>query len=233
MHPANRSMRPKDKSIDTRTRVLGVLGFLLLAGVFFSVGVFCVGPRLKPSQGAGPSVRLPSYTPPAPWRSAGEDSGRSAQPDLKVDVKERSPDEAVSDETAPTGEDQADVRQEGDKLTISLGKDSGPADAPVQPTDKPAASSGPSLEVKRSATEKSGSVYRVQVGSYASRPNADTLAAKLRDGGHRRASVIQAQVGDRTLYRVQVGEYKTIEDAQELAKDLRATGYEPAVVELR
>lgn len=234
MHAANRPMRPKDKSIDMRTRAFGVLGFLLLAGVFFSVGVFCVGPRLRPSHGTEPSGRLPSYTPTVPWRSAADDSDESAQPDLKVDVKERSLDEASGDETESVSEDQTDVRLEGDKLTIPLGTDDEPPDARDEPKDKPTtASPGPSLEVKRAATEKSGTLYRVQVGSYASKSNADTLVAKLKDGGYRRASVIQTQVGGRTLYRVQVGEYKTIEDAQELARDLGATGYEPAVVEVR
>lgn len=235
-------------------RVLGVFGFLLLAGLFFTVGVFCLGPWLKSAQ----NQATPENTVSRPVRpdrfSAHQEPDAAKGPDIKLEVTET---QDVGDlregDDSPRGDrsrDEADVRVDDKTITVTLDdKEKQPSDRPEPPAaseskratpttrppsaDKPGPpqSSGSSLEKPRAATEKRSTVYQVQAGSYASKSNADDLAAKLKNDGYRRTIVVAGVEKDRTLYRVQVGEYKTREDAEELAKDLKATGYGPAVIE--
>jgi DedD protein len=79
-----------------------------------------------------------------------------------------------------------------------------------------------------STTDRSG--YAVQVGSFASRNNADRLIAQLVDQGHD-AYVYSEESGGRTIHRVRVGIFAEREDAQTLQARLRdEAGLEGIVV---
>ena len=84
-----------------------------------------------------------------------------------------------------------------------------PQTAPQSPTAPPAAA--PSARV----------LYRVQVGAFLRRENAETRAAELRERGFE--AYINLTGG---LYRVQVGAFSDRENAQRVAQELRAVGYE-------
>lgn len=255
----NRPVRPAERSIDIRMRVLGRFGFLLLAALFFSIGVFYIGPRLKSAH--EPPLHPQAggrYVPSVPWQSE-ESEPKEQVPDIELEVTES----GVGDDPAagqPTESEPPDEVFDGKSLTITLdgkGKtrtDDEPAPSAAEKartstTSKPK-TAGPeksarpssaqrkdaetsgrsSMEKPRAATEKRTTVYRVQAGSYADRSHADDLAAKLKREGYRRTTITEAQVKGRTLYRVQVAEYKTAMDAEELSRDLKATGYEPAII---
>lgn len=67
-------------------------------------------------------------------------------------------------------------------------------------------------------------VYRVQVGAFGVKQNADTLAAKLRRDG------FEAIVSkDGRLYRVQAGAFSEKKNAEALVKRLKAKGYDAIV----
>jgi cell division septation protein DedD len=68
----------------------------------------------------------------------------------------------------------------------------------------------------------------VQLGSFASRANAEHLARRLRAQGYG-ASVSQAD-GGRHLYRVRVGPARDHEAALQLAQQLRSSGHGGSIV---
>jgi cell division protein FtsN len=68
----------------------------------------------------------------------------------------------------------------------------------------------------------------VQLGSFASRDNAERLAKQLRAGGFQ-ASVSQGTTG-RHLYRVRAGPAHDRAGAEQLAGKLRAAGHSGAIV---
>ena len=91
------------------------------------------------------------------------------------------------------------------------------------PQPSPAAAGG---GVAPSATQGSGT-YLVQLGSFASRANADRLARQVRAQGFT-VSVSQGSSGH--LYRVRVGPVRDHGAASELAQQLRAHGHGGAIV---
>jgi cell division protein FtsN len=68
----------------------------------------------------------------------------------------------------------------------------------------------------------------VQLGSFASRDNAERLARQLRSGGFS-VSVSQGS-GGRHLYRVQAGPARDREGATQLAAKLQAAGHSGSIV---
>jgi len=86
------------------------------------------------------------------------------------------------------------------------------------PPEEPAA--GPATPPGKPGRE-TGVLYRVQVGAYISRENAEARAAKLREEGF---DAYVTQSG--TLYKVQVGAFAIRENAERLAAQLKAAGYE-------
>lgn len=71
-----------------------------------------------------------------------------------------------------------------------------------------------------SSSGNSKSFFRVQVGAFKSKTNADNLAAELRTKGY--STVISK---DGVLYRVQVGAFTNKNNALALEKELKAKGY--------
>jgi cell division septation protein DedD len=76
-------------------------------------------------------------------------------------------------------------------------------------------------------TAESSGVYVVQLGSFASRANADRLARQVRSQGFP-VSVSRGNSGH--LYRVRVGPAHDRAAASELAQQLRARGHSGAIV---
>lgn len=173
----NRSLRPRDRKIDARMKILGVLGFLLLAAAF-SVGLFVIGPRWGSSRHAvKPPDAASAYTP-SQRMPAQEETGH--KPDLKLEVTEEGVDapnngEPSQNATAESGSSN-DIRKDESGLTITLDakdrqsstgagepntgsgaeRNNSATSTPKDPGhDKPAA--GSSLEKPRAATEQHSS----------------------------------------------------------------------------
>jgi cell division septation protein DedD len=99
------------------------------------------------------------------------------------------------------------------------------APAPVVPAKSvPASTAAPST----AAMSVTGGSWMVQLGSFASRANAERLARQVKAGGFR-VSVSQASAG-RRLFRVRVGPAHDREGAMQLAAKLRAAGHDGAIV---
>jgi N-acetylmuramoyl-L-alanine amidase len=75
------------------------------------------------------------------------------------------------------------------------------------------------------ATAAEGPLYRVQIGAYSSRDNADERIAALRADGF--SAYVVREGG---LFKVRVGAFRDRARADELAQRLRAKGYEVIIV---
>lgn|GEM_PF-4924341 len=107
----------------------------------------------------------------------------------------------------------------------------GPASAPAAevPTTETPAAQGPAAETPATqplAPEAARTPrFRVQVGAYRIRANADAAVGKLRDQGYK------ADVRTyRGLYLVQVGSFTSRAEAMKLAQELKALGYDIVII---
>src|SRR5580700_708180 len=99
------------------------------------------------------------------------------------------------------------------------------APAPVVPAKgSPAIAAAPAV----TAMSVAAGSWMVQLGSFASRANAERLARQVRAGGFK-VSVSQATAG-RRLFRVRVGPAHDREEAMQLAAKLRAAGHSGSIV---
>jgi len=74
-----------------------------------------------------------------------------------------------------------------------------------------------------------GNGWLIQLGSFASRGNAERLAQQLKSGGFH-ASVSESSGGGRKLYRVRIGPVADHAAAEQLAVKLRAAGHPGSLV---
>jgi cell division septation protein DedD len=102
--------------------------------------------------------------------------------------------------------------------------------APAAAPSAPPAAAAPSAPTPAASTttESAAGGWVVQLGSFASRANAERLAHAVRARGFT-VSVSQGSSG-RRLYRVRVGPVKDHGAANELAAKLRAQGHSGAIV---
>lgn len=89
-----------------------------------------------------------------------------------------------------------------------------PAPVPKQPTVAPSGASKPASDVSSAA-------FRVQVGAFRSRENAEALVRRLQEDGFQ--PFINYTAG---MYRVRIGPFSDRADADRLAEELRAKNYE-------
>ncbi|MFA6665805.1 MAG: SPOR domain-containing protein [Armatimonadota bacterium] len=203
---------------------LGIIGFLLLAAVFFAIGYFFLGPRISPAslsaQHAG-APRKPEIT----FGTAREPESTVDIPDLKITKRA---DSAKPKESVEPAKESSSQKEEN-SITVTMDSGSGEMELKDKtPSKTEAADPKPKARPAVKAEKPSASLYRVQAGAYANRENAERLAKELMDRGYN-AAVRSTSSGDRTLYRVQLGLFKSRSEAQALIGHLQDDGYQPAV----
>ncbi|HUV05741.1 MAG TPA: SPOR domain-containing protein [Armatimonadota bacterium] len=229
---------PNDRNLDKRMTALGVVGFVVLAGLFFCLGTFCLGPMLRSRFVPQPEARpSPTFSPPArPHREAPAPEEPKEGTILDLEITERGEGHGAATD---------DIRQDESSLTVKLGpNDTGrrPKTSTAEPertgkAKRPSSEGG--VERPRASTEGGSRpastssqkrVFGVQAGTFANKANAETLAADLKSRGYK-PEMKSVQMEDHTVYRVEVGEYKTREDAQGVADDLSSEGCSALVTE--
>ncbi len=80
-------------------------------------------------------------------------------------------------------------------------------------------------KVEKTEEKPSGIIYRVQVGAYHAKPNAEAMAAKVKAKGF---DTYIAKVG--VYYKVQVGAYSKKPNAEATLKKLKAAGFKDAYI---
>lgn len=71
-------------------------------------------------------------------------------------------------------------------------------------------------------------LYRVRVGTFSNRENAQNLATELIGRGYT-ASTLPQQIGGKTIYHLQVGAFRDEKRAREIQKELKANGYDSTI----
>jgi DedD protein len=125
--------------------------------------------------------------------------------------------------SAPPSPVPAQASPEGEAPEQSPAPAAAPAAPKAAPPPPPAHTPAPTA----AATEPGGA-FMVQLGSFASRPNAERLVQRLKAQGFT-ASVSQGSSG-RHLYRVRVGPVRDRAAAAQLQAKLKGAGHTGAVV---
>ncbi len=121
--------------------------------------------------------------------------------------EETKPEEAQKTETTETQETPP-VKKPAQAQTAST--------ATAETTTPPAETPEP--------TKSSSSVYRIQLGAFSTRENAQNLISDLKNKGFE-GTVIPTKKDGKDYFRVQVGAYKNKESAEQIADDLKQKGY--------
>ncbi len=216
----NKPLRPRDRSIDVRMRVLGVLGFLLLAGVFFTVGVFCLGPWLRSAQrDAPPADEAPSYEQRSQRPIAEAEPQEQKGPDIKLEVTEAAEGAGIpaADEPSEEGQPEGDpdVRIDDKAVTVTLdGKDR------KRPPEKEAVPAPAGPKQTAPAAEPKPAAKPADSGRPAQTTSGSSSLEKPRAATEKRVKV----------YQVQAGSYANRSSADSLAAKLKKEGYRRTVV---
>jgi len=185
---------------------------------------------LVPELLTGPIRSAPRTAAVAP--SAEEPPLRSYTINLADDTHSRSAAATASGPQQPTSLSVAQpAAAESAPPPASSAAPRAPEAAPAAPPPlmpaKSARASAAAASAANSAAGDSGT-WMVQLGSFASRTNAERLARQVRAGGFK-VSVSQGSSG-RRLYRVRVGPAHDREAATQLAVKLRAAGHSGSIV---
>ncbi|GBC92814.1 Cell division protein FtsN [bacterium HR15] len=148
-------------------------------------------------------TRPPKQSSPSE-SSAGSDASSEEEPLVVPEEAEASPMDAPADTTRPPAPQE-------------------PAPAP-QPTPSPQPTSHP-------PTESGSRLYRVQVGVYEQRENANVVAQTLIASGFS-ASIVPFQTEGHTRYRVQVLVTRDRSKAEQMKQQLESKGFTAYIAEL-
>ena len=185
---------------------------------------------LVPELLTGPIRSAPRAVSVAP--SAEEPPLRSYTINLADDTHSRSAAATASGPQQPTSLSVAQpAAAESTPSPASSAAPRAPEAAPAAPPPVMPAKSGRASAVAASAGNSvagDSGAWMVQLGSFASRTNAERLAGQVRAGGFK-VSVSQATAG-RRLFRVRVGPAHDREAASQLAAKLRAAGHDGSIV---
>ncbi len=94
----------------------------------------------------------------------------------------------------------------------------------LQPVDTPTNGVSPSTTAPN-VPRQDKALYRVQVGVFSERQNAERLAELLKDEGHEALIISEA-----SYHRVQTGAFGSEANAAKLVSELKAKGFEAIIV---
>lgn len=160
------------------------------------------------------------------------ESGDAAQVETPPVMDEPLPDAPVASpgSTVSTPQDlNAESKGSAPVVKPPVPTTAGPKDSVRVAEATPKKPVAPAPTPARSASAGSGKGFAVQIGSFASRDNAERLAGSLRGKGFA-AFVMDGKGTNRKLYRVRVGPEADRAAAQTLANRLRASGQTGSVV---
>jgi DedD protein len=197
---------------------------------------------LVPELLSGPGSAAGTTSPP----NADGQQLRSYTIDLADDAASRrsasgaltqAPIPVVPESSPATPTTQAPAGEQGSGSDAAVRSGTANATPQSAPSSPPARASAPSVPARavtppapRAASDRSsGSGWAIQVGSFASRENAERLARELRNRGFE-SHVSESSGNGKRLWRVRVGPEPDRASAVALGARLRATGHSGSVV---
>lgn len=226
-----------------RRRALGIRGFALIvdalkerltgAGILVGLIVLLVPELLHGPIGPASRVRGPAAASEEPplraytINLADETHGGSAAAQPQAPTPLAPAVEPVAAAPAPSA--AATQAATASAATAATAQPPAPTAAPAKHPVRPATAPAPADTTSSSAQSTSvKGGWMVQLGSFASRANAERLAQQVRSRGFP-VAVSRATTG-RRLYRVQVGPAHDRTSAEQLAGKLRALGHSGSIV---
>jgi hypothetical protein len=227
------------------------LGLCVLGLSCMLLGTYVVGPMLRPRAQAVPTVSPATYapapptvTPPQPTLPPGQSS---------VHVTERAPEpepapkpppevDTITPEIKPSADipatpspdanaDSGNTAPTPAEVPPSPGAPATPAaDAPAPQPINLAPPPPASLHEPAPAAEPPTRYYRVQVGRFAGRADAEALRGELAAQGYS-PTVVTVRRDGREEFRVQVNTYRLRENATKTMDELKQKQYAPYVAE--
>lgn len=107
-----------------------------------------------------------------------------------------------------------------DRAQEMLNVDLTTATSSPSPSPSPSVSSSPSPEPE-------GGTWKVQLGVFSQRRNAEDLVARLRESGHV-ATIVNSQENGAQAYKVQMGPYNSKQEALTTVDSLKSQGFQQA-----
>ncbi len=204
--------------------IAGIVATLLTGGSFFQPA----SPTANPATADGPSVTL--TTPEAsdantdvtePSDDAGERGTTTVEP--------LAPEGGLADAVAPPGAPSTDVEESDAPAPADPASDAADASEEAPSTDAPATNAaasdaGDATDSEPLVLPDTGAPsdpYRVSVGAFGARENAETFAQRFRDDGY---PVFLGTQGSLTI--VLVGPYASRAEAERVATAIRAGDYD-------
>ncbi|MFY9525713.1 MAG: hypothetical protein GX101_01155 [Firmicutes bacterium] len=123
------------------------------------------------------------------------------------------------------------VRTLTSQFRASLASEGSPASAPVyvsppvQSEPKESTTPAPTPPAVDRPAAADGALYKVQVGVFSEKRNADRLVELLKEDGYEAIVISEA-----AFHRVQTGAFSSEANAARLAEELRGKGYEAIIV---
>lgn len=216
--------------------IAGIVATLLTGGSFFPLGGTTVQPQPSPPSVSSPA---PDVDPPA---VGGESAPESDGPQVAVlppsgspsdttppgapstDVAEGSPAEAAPSQVTPLSPDPSESDGQAAEANAGGAALAAAGDADDDAVASPAAASTPAAAPQPSSTVPEplpSDPYRVAVGAFGQRENAEAQAARFRAAGY---PVFLAAQDALTL--VLVGPYDDEAEAQRVSTEIRSGGYD-------
>lgn len=226
--------------METRVKERLTGAIILVAALVFLVPELLTGPKSSQPATADvpPDQSQRSYTVELKEGARRQPLAEPAQIPQVVEEVAPAPAVVAFEDAATASEPETPARPEPQPSSASVAqerveKPQAPESRPAEPKrsePKVAEKRAEPPRAERAAATSAGGGWAIQVGSFASRANADRLANDLKARGFK-PFVVEGTSGGRKLYRVRVGPEANRDSAQALAERLRSAGWKGAIVE--
>lgn len=239
---ANQSPKPKKKDFFWLTVTVGAC-FVLLISIL--VGRF-MGNYLVKTLPKAEAIKMPESVPlpkgyssltPYTLLSGTAQTGLTPTPSAqgttpltKTSETTKLTETKKAAEESPASEEETQKAQEPSEETAPAETKKPPAVQTTNtktqtPASATTASTEPQKQTEMPAEAKTkDSVYRIQLGAFSTKENAQNLISDLKNKGFE-GTVIPTKKDGKDYFRVQVGAYKNKESAEQIADDLKQKGY--------
>lgn len=219
--------------------------------VCFGLGYFVLGPRAQTSSSSGgliieetkpgtvAVVNRPAASP-EPDMSVVErtDEIEAKRKKKEEEARKKKAEEAKKEEEEEKKKKEEEEKKKAEEEAKATPTPS-PTPSPTPDTGVPVSPEGSAITTPEPVTTPTpapvpevprvtSDLYRVRVGSFANRDNAQNLAAELNGRGYS-TTIIRDEGGSSTTYRLQVGAYRDKKTADNTLKELKANGYDAVI----
>jgi len=204
--------------------IAGIVATLLTGGSFFQPA----SPTANPATADGPSVTLTTPEASDANTDVTETRGDAGERGTTT-VEPLAPEGGLADAVTPPGAPSTDVEESDAPVPATAASDAADASEEAPSTDAPATNAAASDTADATDSEPlvlpdtgaPSDPYRVSVGAFGARENAETFAQRFRDDGY---PVFLGTQGSLTI--VLVGPYATRSEAERVATTIRAGEYD-------